>query len=88
VSNRLRDGKLELSLRGHAHEQLAADAETVLNGLTARPSLRVGDRSSPEEIRRLFGLSKKAFKRAVGTLLKRAALELDDEGWVRLPRSR
>jgi uncharacterized protein len=88
VSNRLEDGKLELSLRAHAHEQLAVDADKVLSGLTARPSLRVGDRSSPEEIRRLFGLSKKAFKRAVGTLLKREALELDDDGWLKLPRSR
>jgi predicted RNA-binding protein (virulence factor B family) len=88
VSNRLEDGKLELSLRAHAHEQLAVDADTVLSGLTARPSLRVGDRSSPEEIRKLFGLSKKAFKRAIGTLLKSEALELDDDGWVKLPRSR
>ena len=82
VSSRFDDGKFELSLRAHAHEQLAEDADRVLNILTARPSLRVGDRSSPEEIRKLFGLSKKAFKRAVGTLLKREAVELDDAGWL------
>lgn len=88
VSNRLEDGKLELSLRAHAHEQLAADADIVLSSLTARPSLRVGDRSSPAEIRDVFGLSKKAFKRALGALLKREAIELDDDGWLKLPRSR
>jgi uncharacterized protein len=82
VASRFPDGKFELSLRAHAHEQLAEDAEKVLSGLRARPALRVGDRSSPEEIRRVFGLSKKAFKRAVGTLLKRQELALDDSGWL------
>jgi predicted RNA-binding protein (virulence factor B family) len=88
VSSRLADGKLELSLRAHAHEQLATDADKVLEGLNARPSLRVGDRSGPDEIRRVFGLSKKAFKRAVGTLLKKEVVELDEQGWVRLRRPR
>ncbi|HMJ16369.1 MAG TPA: S1-like domain-containing RNA-binding protein [Polyangiaceae bacterium] len=88
VSCRFDDGKFELSLRAHAHEQLEVDAEKVLNCLVARPSLRVGDRSRPEEIRKVFGLSKKAFKRAVGTLLKREAIELDDNGWLNLPSSR
>jgi predicted RNA-binding protein (virulence factor B family) len=88
VSKRHGDGKFELSLRGHAHEHLAEDAEKVLRVIRARPALRVGDRSSPEEIRKLFGLSKKAFKRAVGGLLKRGAVELDDEGWLSLRRAR
>jgi predicted RNA-binding protein (virulence factor B family) len=87
VSNRFDDGKLELSLRAHAHEQLAEDAELLLKVMTARPSLRFGDRSSPEEIRQIFGLSKKAFKRAVGTLLKRQSVVLDDDGWLKLARS-
>lgn len=84
VTNVLPDGKLELSLRGFAHEQLVDDAQRVLQVL-ARPQLpRVGDKSEPELLRELFGLSKKAFKRAVGRLLKERALELDDEGYVRL----
>jgi predicted RNA-binding protein (virulence factor B family) len=86
VSTRHADGKFELSLRGHAHEHLEADADKVLNVVRARPSLRVGDRSSPEEIRKLFGLSKKAFKRAVGGLLKKRAVELDEDGWLKLSR--
>ena len=47
---------------------------------------RVGDRSSPEEIRALFGLSKKAFKRAVGHLLKTHAVTIDRDGFVVSPR--
>jgi predicted RNA-binding protein (virulence factor B family) len=44
----------------------------------------VSDRSGPEELRTHFGLSKKAFKRAVGHLLKTRAITLDDKGFVRM----
>lgn len=82
VANVLDDGKIELSLRGHAHEELEKDAQRIL-ALLARPGApRVGDRSSPEEIRTIFGLSKKAFKRAVGRLLKERAVTIDDQGYL------
>jgi len=74
------DGKVELSLRAHAHEELASDAEAVLSVLTRAGAQKVGDHSSPEELRALFGLSKKAFKRAAGRLLKQRAVELDERG--------
>jgi uncharacterized protein len=80
VSCVLPDGKIELSLRGHGHEEVEGDAEAILGRLSRPGALRVGDRSSPEEIRALFGLSKKAFKRAVGRLLKERKVELDGEG--------
>jgi len=78
------DGKFELSLRGKAHEELADDAQHVLATLALAATPKVSDRSSPQEIRTLFGLSKKAFKRAVGRLLKERAITLDDQGCVRL----
>lgn len=81
VSNLFADGKMELSLRAHAHEELKLDAEKVLARLR-EGALRVGDGSSPEQIRQLFGLSKKAFKRAVGTLLVRRAVRIDERGFV------
>ncbi len=82
VTSILPDGKIELSLRGHAHEELETDAERILEALSRAKAPRVGDRSSPEEIRALFGLSKKAFKRAVGCLLRKGAVDLDDEGFI------
>ena len=82
VTNVLPDGKVELSLRGHAHEELETDADTVLARLTGPNAPRVSDRSSPEQVRACFGLSKKAFKRAVGRLLKQGAVVLDGEGYV------
>lgn len=78
----LDDGKVVLSLRQHAYQELASDAARVLAVLTAADPPRVSDRSSPELVRDLFGLSKKAFKRAVGRLLKERAVRLDRDGCV------
>jgi len=84
VTNVLPDGKLELSRRGFAHEELADDAQRILEILRQPRPPRVGDKSDPNQVRDLFGLSKKAFKRAVGRLLKERTLEIDAEGYLRL----
>jgi predicted RNA-binding protein (virulence factor B family) len=78
------DGRFELSLRAKAHEELADDGAHVLAILGAEPRSAVSDRASPEEIRTRFGLSKKAFKRAVGRLLKEGTVVLDAAGAVQL----
>lgn len=83
VTSVLPDGKLELSLRGFAHEHLDGDAERILKLLSGTNPPRVGDKSDPEQVRQLFGLSKKAFKRAVGRLLKDGRAEIDAAGFVR-----
>ncbi|MET0287545.1 MAG: S1-like domain-containing RNA-binding protein [Polyangiales bacterium] len=77
------DGKVELSLRGHVHEQLEEDAAHVL-AILSRGGPTVSDQSSPEQLRRVFGLSKKAFKRAIGRLLKEGAVRLDERGDVQV----
>lgn len=82
VTNILRDGKIELSLRGHAHEELADDARAILEALTRPNAPRIGDKSSPDEIRDAFGMSKKAFKRAVGRLLKERAVVIGPDGML------
>lgn len=83
VAQVLPDGKIELSLRGLAHEELEHDATAILSKLKAQPQLKIADRSDPEQIRELFGLSKKAFKRAVGRLLKENKVVRDADGWLR-----
>jgi hypothetical protein len=85
VSNIWPDGKIELSLRGPAHEELAKDANHILAVLSRPGTPRVGDRSSPEEIRTVFGLSKKALKRAVGRLMKQRVVTIDAEGFLAIP---
>jgi predicted RNA-binding protein (virulence factor B family) len=75
-----RDGKVELSLRGLGHEEQADDAALILERMRKSRAVRVSDRTSPEELRALFGLSKKAFKRAMGKLLKERRVRFDDDG--------
>ncbi len=78
------DGKIELSLRGAAHEELEGDAKKILDVLASSPSAsKIGDHSSPEAIRDTFGLSKKAFKRAAGRLLKEGRVDIDGDGFLR-----
>lgn len=75
------DGKLDLSPRRKAYQQMGEDAERVLSALTeAGGILPYGDNSEPDAIREKFGLSKSAFKRAVGRLLKENKISLTKEG--------
>ena len=74
------DGKLDLSLREVAYRQMNADAEAVLARLKEKNGvLPFNDRVEPEIIRREFNLSKNAFKRAVGHLLKEGRVEVNED---------
>lgn len=76
------DGRFELSLRAHAHEEIAGDAARVLEAISRPGAPKLGDRSSPEDVQDAVGLSKKAFKRAVGRLLKERIVTIDAQGFV------
>jgi len=81
VANVHPDGKIELSLRGLVHEEADRDVERVLSALDRPDGPRLGDHSAPEEIERAVGLSKKAFKRAIGRLFKARRITQDDRGF-------
>ena len=73
------DGKLTVSDHKEAYIQLHEDAEMVLGVIDEFAGvLPFDDKASPEVIKREFGLSKNAFKRAVGHLLKEGLVELKD----------
>ena len=73
------DGRLNLSVREKAYLQLDKDAELILKVIDEYEGvLPFDDKVSPEIINREFGLSKNAFKRAVGHLLKEGKIELRD----------
>ena len=74
------DGKLDVSDRQEAYLQMEEDAESVLSVIEEYAGvLPFDDKASPEVIRREFGLSKNAFKRAVGRLLKEGRIEIRDQ---------
>jgi predicted RNA-binding protein (virulence factor B family) len=81
VSQVLIDGKIQLSLRRPAYAELEEDARRVLTRLQ-RAWVHVSDSTDPQLIRDYFGMSKKAYKRAVGRLLKQRLVSLDAEGYV------
>ena len=73
------DGKMDLSPREKAWIQMDADAELILKVIDSYDGvLPFGEKVSPEIINREFGLSKNAFKRAVGRLLKQGKIELTE----------
>jgi uncharacterized protein len=81
------DGKVEVSLRGPRQDEIDQDAGRLLALLTAEQPPRLGDASSPEQIRAQVGISKKAFKRAAGRLLKTGRAEVDGAGFLRRRRT-
>lgn len=83
VAQVLPDGKVELSLRGLALDELENDTRRVLAELSRVGAEPVSDRADPELIRARFGLSKKAFKRAVGRLLSTRQITIDADGLLR-----
>ena len=73
------DGKLDLSVRGKIPEQMDADAGQIMEQIRKNGGfLPFTDKAEPERIKAEFGMSKAAFKRAVGRLLKQGRIIIDD----------
>ncbi|HIS07649.1 RNA-binding protein [Lachnoclostridium sp. An196] len=74
------DGKLDLSLREKTYLQIDEDAEQVMKAIEEFGGvLPFSDKASPEVIKRELSMSKNAFKRAVGRLLKEGRVEITDK---------
>ena len=74
------DGKMNVSDRQKAYIQINEDAESVFSVIEEFAGvLPFDDHASPEVIKREFGLSKNAFKRAVGHLMKEGKVEIRDK---------
>ncbi len=83
------DGKLDLSARDKAYNQIFADAELVLRTVREFDGrLPFNDKASPEVIAREFKLSKAAFKRAVGHLLKEGKIKITENGIIMTEESK
>jgi len=73
------DGKLNLSNRKTISDQMDEDGAMLLKELRELNGvLPFDDKATPEVIKEQMGLSKNAFKRAVGRLLKDGKIELKD----------
>ena len=76
------DNKLDISLQPIGFENFNdPNCELILKKLkTQKGILSVTDKSTPEEIYKQFGISKKAYKKAIGTLYKQRKITLEPEG--------
>lgn len=76
------DGKIDLSLQRAGHKSANEDVGPKILKLLQEKNgfLAVNDKTPPEEIYRLFGVSKKKYKIALGGLYKQRLITVDDDG--------
>lgn len=74
------DGKLDISLQPAGTAGIDAARDILLRHLEQQEVLPLTDASSPEIIRSHLGISKKLFKKAVGSLYKEGRIALTPEG--------
>lgn len=75
------EGKVRLSMTAIGYKAVMEEAQVVLDRLQdAGGFLPYNDASDPDDIRREFGLSKKAFKKILGGLYKAGQVEITPDG--------
>ena len=80
VSRVHEDGNLDLSVRKKAFLQMDEDAQKILEKMEELGgALPFTDKAAPEQIKEELGLSKNAFKRAVGRLLKEQKIQITEK---------
>jgi predicted RNA-binding protein (virulence factor B family) len=70
VYNIREDGRLDVRLEKAGFEKFDEAAERILNLLFEKKIIHLSDKSDPDEIREIVGMSKKTFKQAIGKLYK------------------
>ena len=78
------DGKLDIKLNPIGHNSIEPNAQKVLEVIEDNDGfLGLNDKSSPDEIRSTLNMSKKLFKKAIGSLYKQQLITIEEDG-VRL----
>ncbi|HWJ02232.1 MAG TPA: S1-like domain-containing RNA-binding protein [Verrucomicrobiae bacterium] len=81
VIRRREDGKLDLSTRELTHNQMEIDGEVLLTAMRNNNGyLPLDEKAPPHEIEKRYHMSKAAFKRAIGGLLKSNAIVKSTDG--------
>jgi predicted RNA-binding protein (virulence factor B family) len=81
------DNKIDLTLKKPGFSSVQDSSKTIVSILEqAGGFIPCHDKSSPEEIKKVFSMSKKEFKRAVGGLFKSGVLDLEKTG-IKLKQS-
>ncbi|MFC5045760.1 S1 RNA-binding domain-containing protein [Aquimarina hainanensis] len=75
------DGKIDLTLQRHGYRSIDPNADQILKELKASGGfIDLNDKSDPEDIKEVFQMSKKSFKKAIGTLYKKRQILIEKDG--------
>lgn len=75
------DNKLDIGLGKIGYRNIEPNAETIMRELEDNSGfLALTDKSEPEEIKDILQMSKKSFKKAIGSLYKQHLIEIKDDG--------
>jgi len=75
------DGKLDLSTKEKAYVQMNSDVKLILDIMLKNDGkLNLNDKSSPDDIKNELNMSKNAFKRSLGRLLKAGRVRQTENG--------
>jgi uncharacterized protein len=75
------DNKIDLSLHKPGYERVDDITDTILNVLKEQGGfISVTDKSSPETINKLFGVSKKTYKKAIGAIYRKKLITIESDG--------
>ena len=75
------DGKIDVSFQKQGFEAIDDFSQQVLEALKQNDGvLRLNDNSHPEEIKSVMKMSKKTFKKAIGSLYKQKLIDINNEG--------
>ena len=79
------DGKIDLVLQEPGYGKVVSLTDKILNKLHQNNGvLNLSDKSPPEAIYAAFGVSKKVFKQAIGSLYKQKLITIDDKEGIKL----
>ena len=75
------DNKIDVVLQPPGHRSIEPNANFVLDELKAAGGfLALHDKSDPDSIKNELGMSKKSFKKAIGTLYKEKQIIIKEDG--------
>ncbi|MGY3794440.1 CvfB family protein [uncultured Aquimarina sp.] len=75
------DGKIDLTLQRHGYRSIEPNAEQILKELKLQGGfIDLNDKSDPDDIKEVFQLSKKSFKKAIGSLYKAKKIIIEKDG--------
>ncbi len=75
------DNKIDLSLQQSGYKKVGNISQTILTRIKESGGrIAVTDKSPPEEIHSMFGVSKKVFKQAIGALYKKRLITIEADG--------